>query len=582
MFNCTIHYKFKSSNKVGAVSIEGSTFVSYEDLVALICTKEKITTDSLKLINPQTSEEYKTGSTINKNSSVLVQRVPSQRIHSTPTLTSMSSVNAEKSELAAPRIIKNNANVAKSEEDKISDLVNNASDWSNHFIGQKASTSQTIKVVPPSYICFRCKQKGHHIKNCPTNGDPKYDVITVRGTAGIPKEFLKTKSNTSASNMLQPGFGFVEMAPNEAEFNKLIAISGVTAKESEVPDELKCPLCDKLYNNVVLIPCCGNSFCSECIQQALIDNEEDDFKCPSCSVKNVKLDNLYPNVTLRKTVDKYKLSLQTKVRSSSPVNVNSTNIKATSDITATTKKSETKKEDTPALQNAQKATETTVQPENTNQPTDTKKDEIHRSPKQERDSVISKNPNKEKIQKTNNNNYYQNDYWYYNSNDFNSYLSYMTYLQTQLNEEYMNYSQRLPSYYGAKTPLTKEQFILEKERLREALIKYEPPKDSLKRDHNQYSNTIRSASSHSDPVNNNSNGHTNNLSNHKRKLYDSDQNDTESRHHDKKRKYHSSSEEERHHSNSHLSTKHSGDYSNHVSRNDSHLHSHSQELNVYL
>jgi len=343
MFNCNIHYKFKSSNKVGTASFEGSTFVYYEDLVELICAKEKITTDSLKLINPQTNEEYKAGSTIYKNSSVLVQRVPSHRLRPTPTLTSMSSVNAEKSELAAPIIIKNNANVAKSEEDKISDLVNNASDWSNLFIGQKASTSQSIKVVPPSYICFRCKQKGHHIKNCPTNGNPKYDVITVRGTAGIPKEFLKTKSNTSASNMLQPGFGFVEMAPNEAEFNKLIAVSGVIVKEGEVPDELKCPLCDKLYNNVVLISCCGNSFCSECIQLALIDSEEDDFKCPSCGVKNVKLDQLLPNVTLRKAVDKYKLSLQIRIRSNSPVNVNSTNIKATSDINIDTKKSDTKK-----------------------------------------------------------------------------------------------------------------------------------------------------------------------------------------------------------------------------------------------
>ena len=32
----------------------------------------------------------------------------------------------------------------------------------------------------------------------------------------------------------------------------------------EIPEDLKCPLCNNLLNDAVLIPCCGSSFCDEC------------------------------------------------------------------------------------------------------------------------------------------------------------------------------------------------------------------------------------------------------------------------------------------------------------------------------
>lgn len=32
----------------------------------------------------------------------------------------------------------------------------------------------------------------------------------------------------------------------------------------EIPEDLKCSLCQYLLQDAVLIPCCGNSFCDEC------------------------------------------------------------------------------------------------------------------------------------------------------------------------------------------------------------------------------------------------------------------------------------------------------------------------------
>ncbi len=46
-------------------------------------------------------------------------------------------------------------------------------------------------IPPPTYICHRCKQPGHYIKNCPTNGDPAFEPQRVRHPVGIPTTFLQ-------------------------------------------------------------------------------------------------------------------------------------------------------------------------------------------------------------------------------------------------------------------------------------------------------------------------------------------------------------------------------------------------------
>ena len=63
-------------------------------------------------------------------------------------------------------------------------------------------------VPPDSYTCNRCHEKGHYIKDCPTNNDPEYEPARNQG---IPKsqlfasatatseEFQKTMNKTMKS-----------------------------------------------------------------------------------------------------------------------------------------------------------------------------------------------------------------------------------------------------------------------------------------------------------------------------------------------------------------------------------------------
>ena len=66
-----------------------------------------------------------------------------------------------------------------------------------------------------------------------------------------------------------------------------------------VPAEMTCPLCREMMTDAVLIPCCGRSYCDDCIRNYLLENN---FVCPEtdCKQENVSPDNLIPNRMLRK------------------------------------------------------------------------------------------------------------------------------------------------------------------------------------------------------------------------------------------------------------------------------------------
>ena len=57
-------------------------------------------------------------------------------------------------------------------------------------VGGATTGAQQPGQPPPGYVCYRCKQPGHFIERCPTNGDPAYDVKKTRMPTGIPASFL--------------------------------------------------------------------------------------------------------------------------------------------------------------------------------------------------------------------------------------------------------------------------------------------------------------------------------------------------------------------------------------------------------
>lgn len=71
-------------------------------------------------------------------------------------------------------------------------------------------------------------------------------------------------------------------------------------EKREIPEDLICTICKGIFKDAVMIPCCGSSFCDECVRTALLESEENE--CPDCKEKGTSPGSLIPNRFLRNAV----------------------------------------------------------------------------------------------------------------------------------------------------------------------------------------------------------------------------------------------------------------------------------------
>ncbi|PPR08136.1 hypothetical protein CVT24_012350 [Panaeolus cyanescens] len=169
------------------------------------------------------------------------------------------------------------------------------------------------KPLPPSYVCYRCGQKGHWIQDCPTNSDREFDHRPrIKRTTGIPRSMLKAVENPNGGEMTQglmvtPEGGYVVAQPDVASWQKQVhRAKGLTAAEvrEKAPTDpsLVCPIDNKLFRDALKTPCCGKAYCEECIQTHLLER---DFMCPNCGKRVASLDKLMVDKPVRTKVADY-------------------------------------------------------------------------------------------------------------------------------------------------------------------------------------------------------------------------------------------------------------------------------------
>ncbi|KAF1462955.1 E3 ubiquitin-protein ligase RBBP6, partial [Spheniscus demersus] len=162
---------------------------------------------------------------------------------------------------------------------------------------------------PPSCTCFRCGKPGHHIKNCPTKGDRNFESVPgIKKSTGIPRSFVMEVNdpNTRGAMLTNSGKYAIPIINAEAyargkkekpPFLPEEPSSSSSSPEDPVPDELLCLICKDLTTDAAVIPCCGNSYCDECIRTALLESEA--HTCPLCHQTEVSPDALIANKFLR-------------------------------------------------------------------------------------------------------------------------------------------------------------------------------------------------------------------------------------------------------------------------------------------
>ncbi|XP_047137813.1 putative autophagy-related protein 11 isoform X1 [Hydra vulgaris] len=288
----SIHYKFRSNLEYNTITFD-SQAVSLNDLRDAIMLQKKIAKSpdyTLEITNAQTKEVYNDDDAlIPKNSSVIVKRVPIQRLAAV-TDKSLSKEEEELTEMAFAQLSKTAdlAGARASEDDKILAMMSQS--------GLDFDPSTYLKRAPPNYVCFRCGGKGHFIRNCPTQGDARYNKMQItRQPSGIPREYylMKMKQEEDLIASLRA------MQDENSRFSPVVGSDIVD--HSKVPSELQCPMCKKLFTDVVVTPCCGESYCDECIRTYLVEN---DIIC-KCG-ETTSPDNLIANKSLRISVNNFR------------------------------------------------------------------------------------------------------------------------------------------------------------------------------------------------------------------------------------------------------------------------------------
>ncbi|KAH0689813.1 hypothetical protein KY289_017171 [Solanum tuberosum] len=324
-----IHFKYKSAKHCDSIPIV-HPFISVWDLKLKIFESKRYGRGKdfdLLITNSQSNEHYvDEKALIAKNASVLIRRVPGPPLLPIviPSLTESKQVYKEEGHesvsakyccldfecddfgddvYAIPKILPVQSDnpvpsaptSSKNDEDtKIKNVI--ATPDIEHFSnGYGFGRGEMEWKKPPyGYVCHRCNVPGHYIQHCPTNGDHSYDMKKVKP---LPNSMLIAAPSGGSVGVLKP---------NEAVSSKgvegLSSTSSSSTKSSfrDIPRELYCPLCKELMKDAVIASkCCFSSFCDKCIRNHIMCNSS----CV-CGTRNVVVDALLPNITLRKTVNR--------------------------------------------------------------------------------------------------------------------------------------------------------------------------------------------------------------------------------------------------------------------------------------
>ena len=180
---------------------------------------------------------------------------------------------------------------------------------------QKQFCQTMLNPPPPNQACSYCRSCGHWPSQCPNKIlQPKRSLVHPRA---VPAAMLEVCSADDADAKYQhQSTGVIyKVKPNEQQFRSLRE-GDIKDKvpRADVPDDLQCPLCSELFTEAVLVSCCGETYCSACLETYLEGNKN---ICPGegCD-ETVSSQMMISAKTLRDMCRDFRMKYEAKARQS--------------------------------------------------------------------------------------------------------------------------------------------------------------------------------------------------------------------------------------------------------------------------
>lgn len=140
------------------------------------------------------------------------------------------------------------------------------------------------------------------VVQCPYHGKSTFLEVSPgvrRALAPSGRNYCSKESSEIPSLIHAPGTDGATVvffrAINSQQFGGGQSIQGLLDKLSQTaPDHLKCPICNKIMSDAVILPCCHKSTCDSCVRRALASSGN--MSCPLCKTRGIGPDSLLPNV----------------------------------------------------------------------------------------------------------------------------------------------------------------------------------------------------------------------------------------------------------------------------------------------
>ncbi|KAK3588455.1 hypothetical protein CHS0354_025112 [Potamilus streckersoni] len=195
-----------------------------------------------------------------------------------------------------------------SEIDRIKEMMRQST---SDFDPSEYDKNYSTGLESSTYVCFRCECNGQHcIYMCPFKGGTTSQDNQIKRSTGIPQSFMIKVDDPNMPGAYKTNTGYavpaidaVAYAQGKKERPPFLPNETREEQEPAKPEDFLCLLCSNIMTDAVVIPCCGNSYCDECIRNALLESEE--HICPTCGESEISPDRLIPNRFLRTAISNF-------------------------------------------------------------------------------------------------------------------------------------------------------------------------------------------------------------------------------------------------------------------------------------